>query len=487
VTAAAPAATRYEAVIGIEIHVQLKTVSKMFCGCSTDVAGAPPNSRTCPVCLGLPGALPVINRRAVEHVLATGLAIGSTIPDATRWDRKNYFYPDLPKGYQISQYDLPLAGGGHLSAETSSGPVDVAIRRAHLEEDTARLLHHADETGQRVSLVDFNRSGMPLMEIVTEPVIRSAEQARRYAEELRLLLLTIGASDARMESGEMRVEANVSLREYGAEEFGTRVEVKNMNSFRSVERAIGFEIERQARALDIGEALVQETRGWDDDRALTYTMRLKEYSEDYRYFPEPDLPPLRIDRAWLDEIRARLPELPAARRARYRDELGLSAYDAGVLVGDAGATALFELVLGAEPGLSAKRAANWVNGEYLRLARATGSAGQVRPAELAWLIARVESGDLSGANAKQVFERHFTTGEAVAAIVGELGLRQITDTGALAEVIERVVSANPNAVADVRAGKPQAIKFLVGQVMRETRGQAKAEAVQTLLEERLTG
>ena len=261
---AAPPATRYEAVIGIEIHVQLRTVSKMFCPCSTDVAGAPPNSRTCPVCLGLPGALPVINRRAIEYVLATGLAIGSTIPPTTRWDRKNYFYPDLPKGYQISQYDLPLASGGRLVVDTSAGEVEVGITRAHLEEDTARLLHQVDADGHRVSLVDFNRSGMPLMEIVTDPVIRSAEAARRYAEELRLLLLTIGASDARMESGEMRVEANVSLREVGVEAFGTRVEVKNMNSFRSVERAIGFEIERQGRALDAGEALVQETRGWDD-------------------------------------------------------------------------------------------------------------------------------------------------------------------------------------------------------------------------------
>jgi aspartyl-tRNA(Asn)/glutamyl-tRNA(Gln) amidotransferase subunit B len=482
---AAPPATGYEAVIGVEIHVQLKTLSKMFCACTTDVAGAPPNSRTCPVCLGLPGALPVINRRAVEHVLATGLAIGSTIRETTRWDRKNYFYPDLPKGYQISQYDLPLASGGVLAVETSAGTVDVRITRAHLEEDTARLLHQVDESGARVSLVDFNRSGMPLMEIVTDPVIRSAEAARRYAEELRLLLVTIGASDAQMEGGQMRVEANVSLREHGAEEFGTRVEVKNMNSFRSVERAIGFEIERQARALDAGEGLVQETRGWDDDYGRTYTMRLKEDSEDYRYFPEPDLPPLRTDAAWLDEIRVRLPELPAARRARYRDGYGLSAYDAGVLVADAGATVLFEGVLGAEPGLSPKRTANWLAGEYLRLAKTSADGGQVRAAELAWLIKQVEGGELSGANAKQVFERHFASGEPVSAIVAELGLRQISDSSALADIVERVVTANPAAVTDVRAGKQQAIKFLVGQVMRETRGQANAETVERLLVERL--
>src|SRR5687768_13693415 len=307
---------RYEAVIGIEVHCQLRTASKMFCACSTAYDGAAPNSHVCPVCLGLPGALPVINRQAVEHVLATGIAIEAATPDATRWDRKNYFYPDLPKGYQISQYDLPLASAGKLAIETSAGPATVGITRAHLEEDTAKLVHATDAVGQKVSLVDFNRSGVPLMEIVTDPDIRSAEQARRYAEELQLLLRTIGASDADMERGQMRVEANVSLRVRGTEAFGTRVEVKNMNSFRSVERAIEFEIDRQAARLDASEPLVQETRGWSDDRGETYRMRSKETSDDYRYFPEPDLPPLHVDRAWLDALRADLPELPAAARQR---------------------------------------------------------------------------------------------------------------------------------------------------------------------------
>jgi aspartyl-tRNA(Asn)/glutamyl-tRNA(Gln) amidotransferase subunit B len=481
----APAATRYEVVIGVEIHVQLKTASKMFCGCSSEVRGKPPNSNTCPVCLGLPGALPVINRRAVEHVLATGLAVGAQIPDATRWDRKNYFYPDLPKGYQISQYDLPLAAGGALEVETSGGPVSVAIRRAHLEEDTARLLHQDAPDGGRLSLVDFNRSGIPLMEIVTEPVIGSAEAARRYAEELRLLLLTIGASDAQMEEGQMRVEANVSLRPSGTETLGTRVEVKNMNSFRSVERAIAYEVERQTRALDSGERLVQETRGWDDGRGETYTMRLKEESEDYRYFPEPDLPPLRTDAEMIGAIRAAMPELPAARRARYADALGLSAYDAGVLVADAGAAALFEGVLATDSALPAKRVANWVTGEYLRLAKSETGGGSVSATELAWLIGRVEAGELSGANAKQVFERHYATGEPASAIVAELGLRQISDTSALTTAVDAVIAANAAAVADYRAGKEQALKFLTGQVMRETRGQANAAVVQQLLEERL--
>ena len=284
----------------------------------------------------------MINRRAVELVLATGAAIDAATPDATRWDRKNYFYPDLPKGYQISQYDLPLASAGKLTFDTSDGPFTTGITRAHLEEDTAKLVHGEGAAGERLSLVDFNRSGVPLMEIVTDPDIRSAEQARRYAEELQLLLRTIGASDADMERGQMRVEANVSLRPRGREAFGTRVEVKNMNSFRSVERAIAFEIERQAAALDAGEPLRMETRGWSDERGETYHMRSKETSDDYRYFPEPDLPPLRVDAAWLRDITAGLAELPAARRARYRDELGLSAYDAAVLVADADAGRLFE-------------------------------------------------------------------------------------------------------------------------------------------------
>ncbi len=485
-----PARTRYEPVIGIEIHVQLRTVSKMFCGCSTDSIDAPPNTLTCPICLGMPGAMPVINRRAVEHVLATGLAIGSEIPDITRWDRKNYFYPDLPKGYQISQYDLPLAARGRLSFDTSEGPVTIGITRAHLEEDTARLQHQTDPDGRRVSLVDFNRSGVPLMEIVTEPELHSAEAARRYAEELRTLLLAIGTSDAAMESGQMRVEANVSLRERGTQPFGTRVEVKNMNSFRSVERPIEFEIDRQARALDVGERLTQETRGWDDTRGVTYTMRSKEDSHDYRYFPEPDLPPLRPDRAWLERIRAELPELPAARRARYRDQVGLSAYDAAVLAGDAGAVALFEGALAADPGLAAKRVANWVTGEYLRLAKGSGAdvaVGRADGRQLARLVRLVDEGALSGTNAKQVFARHAETGDVVDAIIAGLGLAQISDEGPLATAIDEVLAAEPAAVADLRAGKIQVLGFLTGQVMKATRGQANAAKVRELLELRLSG
>ena len=358
----------------------------------------------------------------------------------------------------------------------------VGIRRAHLEEDTARLVHAADPGGRRVSLVDFNRSGMPLMEIVTEPDLRTPEQARRYAEELRLLLRAIGASDAEMEQGQMRVEANVSIRPVGEAAFGTRAEVKNMNSFRSVERAIAYEVERQERVLDAGEPLVQETRGWDDDRGVTYTMRIKEGSDDYRYFPEPDLPPLRTE---------------AARRGRYTAGLGLSPYDARVIVADAGATALFEETLAAAGGLglagvTPKLVANWVSGEYLRLAKqatgeevelaeSAGAAARVRPEELARLIGLVADGSLSGTSAKQVFERHFTAGEPVEAIVTDLGLTQISDRDALAAAVEDVIAANAAAVADYRAGRQQALGFLVGQVMRATRGRANAALVAELL------
>jgi len=490
VSAATSAALeRYEAVIGIEVHCQLKTASKMFCGCSTAYDGAAPNSHVCPVCLGLPGALPVINRRAVELVLATGAAIGARTPAATRWDRKNYFYPDLPKGYQISQYDLPLAAGGSLTVDTSDGPFTIGITRAHLEEDTAKLVHAPGPDGERLSLVDFNRSGAPLMEIVTDPVVRTAEQARRYAEELQLLMRTIGASDADMERGQMRVEANVSLRPRGSEAFGTRIEVKNMNSFRSVERAINHEIERQAAIIDAGGELALETRGWSDERGETYRMRVKETSDDYRYFPEPDLPPLRVDRAWLDGIRAALPELPADRRARYRDALGLSAYDAGVLVADADAARLFERVMGADQDLDAKAVANWVTGEYLRIRNAAPADRRPTPdpVQVAALVRLVADGSVSRANGKEVLEAYLADGGTVAAIVAARGFRQISDAGALGAIVDAVIAANPAAAEDVRAGKAQAIGFLVGAVMKQTRGQANAAVVQAALRNRLSG
>ena len=476
---------RYEAVIGIEVHCQLKTASKMFCGCSTGYDGAPPNTHVCPVCLGLPGALPTINRRAVEHVLTTGAAIEASAPAETRWDRKNYFYPDLPKGYQISQYDLPLASLGRLTFETSDGPFTVAITRAHLEEDTAKLVHATDALGRKVSLVDFNRSGAPLMEIVTEPDIRTAEQARRYAEELQLLLRSIGASDADMERGQLRVEANVSLRPRGTEPFGTRVEVKNMNSFRAVERAIEYEIVRQGAALDAGEPLLLETRGWSDERAETYRMRVKETSDDYRYFPEPDLPPLHLDAAWLAAVRTGLPELPGARRERYRAAMGLTPYDAAVLVADPDATTLFEATLAAVPGLEPKPVANWVSGEYLRLRNAADGPIVVSPTAFGAIVEAVAAGSISRAQGREVLAAHAASGEAAASIIAARGFRQISDSGAVAAAVDDALAANPAAVADYRAGKAQAVGFLVGQVMKATRGQANAGLVQAAVRARL--
>ncbi len=481
---------RWEPVIGIEVHCQLRTASKMFCGCSTAYDGAPPNSHTCPVCLGLPGALPTINRSAVEGVLATGAAIGASTPEATRWDRKNYFYPDLPKGYQISQYDLPLAAHGRLTVTTSAGPIEIGITRAHLEEDTAKLIHATDPDGRKVSLIDFNRSGAPLMEIVTDPDIRSAEGARRYAEELQLLLRTIGVSDADMERGQLRVEANVSLRRRGTEAFGTRVEVKNMNSFRAVERAIDFEIARQAAALEAGETLTQDTRGWDDATGSTYVMRSKEDSHDYRYFPEPDLPPLRVEPDWLAAIRAAIPELPAERRERYEQSLGLSAYDAAVIVVDPAMSAAFEAVLQADPDLPPKEVANLVSGDYARAAKATsertpdGLVGRSSGTELADLVRRVVGGEISRANAREVLDEHVASGKPVGAIVEARGFRQISDTVALDRLVEDVIADNPKAVADFRAGKPT-IGFLVGQVMKATGGQANAALVGAAVRRRL--
>jgi aspartyl-tRNA(Asn)/glutamyl-tRNA(Gln) amidotransferase subunit B len=483
---------RFEAVIGIEVHCQLRTASKMFCGCSNAYADTAPNTHTCPVCLGLPGALPVINRRAVEHVIATGLAIGATIPERTQWERKNYFYPDLPKGYQISQYAIPLASDGRLAIETSDGPFTVGITRAHLEEDTAKLMHaEAGETGasgRRVSLVDFNRSGAPLMEIVTEPDIRTAEQARRYAEELQLLLRAIGVSDADMERGQMRVEANVSLRPRGTDAFGTRIEVKNMNSFRSVERAIAFEIERQARALDAGESLAMETRGWDDGRQATYRMRPKETSEDYRYFPEPDLPPLHVEAGWVAAIRAALPELPAARRARYA-ALGITAYDAAVIVADPSMTSAFEAISTAGPDLPAKEVANFVTGAHARAVKtdglnSAGTAGRSTSAGIAALLAAIGSGAVSRPTGRELLDRHLADGTPADALLADAGPGPISDDAALASHVEAVIAANPKAVADYRAGRP-VIGFLVGQVMKATAGAADAARVTTLLRERL--
>jgi aspartyl-tRNA(Asn)/glutamyl-tRNA(Gln) amidotransferase subunit B len=444
----------------------------MFCACAIPAEGDLPNSKTCPTCLGLPGALPVPNKAAIEKVLAVGAAIGAAAPATTIWDRKNYFYPDLPKGYQISQLDFPLAEHGTIEVTTSAGTSRVRIRRAHLEEDTARLRHEKGSDGKRSSLIDYNRSGVALLEIVTEPDIRDAETARRYAEELRLLLRTIGAADAEMENGQMRVEANVSIRPSEDAPFGTRTEVKNMNSFRSVEKAIAFEIARQAEILEAGGSITQETRGWDESSETTYTMRAKENSHDYRYFPEPDLPPLTIDPTWLAGIVASIPEIPSARRSRYVDQLALSEYDAAVLVGEPRAAALFEASRAADASIDAKTLANWVTGEYLRAANE--GAAEPDPVQFAALIGAVSGKEINGTTGKELFAELLGGSFDVRAAIAERGLGQISDDGALQELAAEVLAANPQALADWKAGKQQAIGFLVGQAMKASKGRGDA-------------
>jgi aspartyl-tRNA(Asn)/glutamyl-tRNA(Gln) amidotransferase subunit B len=462
----------WHAVIGIEVHVQLRTVTKMFCPCAIPAEGDLPNSKTCPTCLGLPGALPVPNKAAIEKVLAVGAAIGAAAPATTIWDRKNYFYPDLPKGYQISQLDFPLAEHGTIEVTTSAGTSRVRIRRAHLEEDTARLRHEKGSDGKRSSLIDYNRSGVALLEIVTEPDIRDAETARRYAEELRLLLRTIGAADAEMENGQMRVEANVSIRQSEDAPFGTRTEVKNMNSFRSVEKAIAFEIARQAEILEAGGSITQETRGWDESSETTYTMRAKENSHDYRYFPEPDLPPLTIEPTWLAGIVASIPEIPSARRARYVEQLALSDYDAAVLVGEPRAAALFEASRAADSTIDAKTLANWVTGEYLRAANE--GAAEPDPVQFAALIGAVSRKEINGTTGKELFAELLGGSFDVRAAIAERGLGQISDDGALKALAAEVLAANPQALADWKAGKQQAMGFLVGQAMKASKGRGDA-------------
>jgi len=487
----APTATRYETVIGIEVHAQLRTESKMFCSCpaSPPADGTDePNSRTCPICLGMPGTLPVINRRAVELVMLTGLALDCRVEtEAVRFERKNYFYPDLPKGYQISQYALPLTSGGRLLVPVPSegGEVTIGITRAHLEEDTARMQH----AGRGHSVVDFNRAGVPLMEIVTEPDLRSPAQARAYGETLRELLRAIGASNADMDAGSMRIEGNVSIRPIGSTEFGTKVEVKNLNSFRSLERALEYEVQRHAETLDRGEPLRQETRGWDEEAGRTIIQRSKEEANDYRYFPEPDLPPLRPSETWVDELRAHLPELPAQRRSRYTDALGLSPYDAGVLTTDVALADYFDAVVAA--GVDVKKAANWVTGEFSRLLNQHAADGlradavALRPAGLAELITAVEEGSVSAANGKAVLAAAFGSGESPRAIIERDGLAQVSDAGAIGAEIDAVLAEHPVQLEQYRAGNEKLFGFFVGQVMKRTASRADAKLVNEELRRRL--
>ena len=486
--------TEYQTVIGLEVHVQLQTQSKMFCSCRADYQTAPVNSRVCPVCLGLPGTLPVINRRAVEYTIMTGLALNCSIPEYSKFDRKNYPYPDLMKGYQISQYDLPLAIDGFLDIELDGNTNRVGVERVHLEEDVAKLQHFPSQDGESYSLVDVNRSGVPLMEVVSAPDMRSPEEARSYLMTLHSILQYLGVSTANMQDGSFRCDANISLRPMGSEQYGTRSEVKNMNSFRSVFQALEFEVERQRRVLEEGGRVVQETRGWVEERGVTVSQRSKEYAHDYRYFPEPDLPPLIIDRAMVDELKSRLPELPAQRKARLISQYGLSKYDAGLLTGEKAMAGFFEDTVGIEPRSGealqkfAKDAGNWVLGDLSRLMNLenqTIAETKVTPSHLAELINLVRADTISSTMAKTVLEEVFQTGAAPGSIVQEKGYTQISDSSAVESAVTEAIEANPKSVDDYLKGKETAAKFLVGQVMKITRGQAKPELVNKLVKDGL--
>jgi len=499
-TGGAAAQGPYEAVIALEVHVELSTRTKAFCGCPT-AFGAEPNTQVCPVCLGHPGVLPVLNRRAVELAVRAALSLNCTVHLESVFARKNYFYPDLPKGYQITQYDRPLATGGWLDVEVGGETRRIRIRRVHLEEDTGKLFHGEQaalavgtdpSSLEHWSLVDYNRAGVPLIEIVSEPDARSPEEARAYLEELRSVLEYAGVSDVRLEEGSMRCEPNVSLRPLGSDRLGTPVELKNLNSFRSVERALAHEIRRQAALLDSGQAVRRETRAWDELAGATRFMRAKETADDYRYFPEPDLPPLVLDPEWVEGIRRTLPELRAARRERLVAAYGLTPYDARVLTASRALSDYYEdaVRLAREAGAAdPKTVANWVMGDLSRLLNETQtSPGALRSksspfpaAALAELLGLVKDGVLSGKMAKEVLEECFRTGRSPRAVVGERGLSQITDASALEDLVRRVVEANPKVVAELRGGKEKAMGFLVGQVIRETGGKANPQLVNELI------
>ncbi len=472
----------YEAVIGLEVHVEIDTKSKVFCACKNEFH-SPPNTNVCPVCLGMPGALPVLNRAMVDASMAVGLALHCTISRWSKLDRKNYFYPDLAKSYQISQYDLPLCHDGWLEIDTNSGTKRIGITRAHMEEDTARNTH---ELGGGVSGIDFNRAGVPLLEIVTGPDIRSADEAYAYLTQLKLILQYLGVSDCNMEEGSLRAEPNISVRPIGQEKFGTKTEVKNVASFTGVRNAIEFELKRQIRALDSGETIIQETRGWDADKGVTLAQRSKESAHDYRYFPDPDLVPIVVDEAWERRIRESLPELPRARCARFREEYALSGYDAEVLTASRAVADYFESVVRA--GASAKLASNWIMGDLQSLlVDADQSIGEcrVRPERLAEMIQQIENGAISGKIAKAVLPVMFETGKSATEAASELGLSQISDRGSLEDAARKVIADNPGPAADYRAGTKKALGFLVGQMMKATRGQGNPQLVNEILVELL--
>jgi len=479
------AIARYETVIGLEVHVQLSTATKIFCGCPTSF-GEPPNTNVCPVCLGLPGALPVLSRHAVELAIKGALALNCRIRPVSRFARKNYFYPDLPKGYQISQYDEPFSEGGYVDIEVGGERKRIGVTRVHMEDDAGKSVHEGFKDSARASYVDLNRSGTPLIEIVSEPDMRSSDEAYAYLTEVKQALQFIEVSSCDMEKGHLRCDANVSVRLRGAEKLGTKAEIKNLNSFRFLKEALDYEVARQVAVLDSGGTVQQETRLYDPDLGQTAGMRSKEHAHDYRYFPEPDLVPLRIGEAWLAEVKAAMPELPVARRARFVGDYGLREYDAGVLTQTRALSDYYETV--ARVSGDPKTAANWVMGDLAGALKAEGKEiadSPVSAENLGALARLIVTGDLSGKLAKEVFAKMFSTGDAAAAILSREGLKQISDTGALEKVIADVIAASAKQVEQYRGGKTTVMNYLVGQVMKATRGQASVAVVTELLSQKL--
>ncbi|WP_456288444.1 Asp-tRNA(Asn)/Glu-tRNA(Gln) amidotransferase subunit GatB [Paenibacillus sp. AK002] len=476
--------SKYETVIGLEVHVELHTHSKIFCGCST-AFGAPPNTHTCPICLGHPGVLPVLNRQAVEYAIKAAMALNCTIGDVSKFDRKNYFYPDSPKAYQISQYDQPIGENGWIDIEVDGKTKRIGITRLHLEEDAGKLTH---VDGGYASLVDFNRVGTPLVEIVSEPEISTPEEAKAYLEKMRAIMQYCDVSDVKMEEGSLRCDANISLRPWGQKEFGTKAELKNMNSFRGVQRGLEYEQFRQAEILDEGGVIVQETRRWDEAQAKTFSMRGKEQAHDYRYFPDPDLVSVHISEEWKEAVRATIPELPDARKARYASEYGLPDYDAAVITSSKLLADFFEDSLNYTK--DAKSVSNWIMGDllgYLNSNNLELSEVKMTGQGLGEMIGLIEKGTISSKIAKTVFKEMLESGKLPAQIVEEKGLVQISDEGEIKGIVEQVVANNPQSVEDYKAGKQKAIGFLVGQVMKESKGKANPALANKLLVEVLNG
>ncbi len=480
----------YETTVGLEIHVELSTNSKMFCGCAV-AFGGDPNTRTCPVCLGLPGSLPVPNERAIDYTMRIALALNCRIAETSLFHRKNYFYPDMPKNYQISQYDQPLGSSGWVEIEADRGPTRVGINRVHLEEDTGKSVHMGGSgriADSDYSLEDFNRAGTPLVEIVSEPDIRSADEARVFVTELRATLESLGVSDVRMEEGSMRVDANVSVRRRGEKEFGAKVEVKNMNSIRSVGRALEYEERRQRAALDAGETLIQETRHFDEKTGTTSSLRTKEFAFDYRYFPEPDLVPFEPGDEWVGKVKSELPELPAARRERFAQEYGLAEGDIVILTATKATADWFEEAAQAYGG-QAKKIVNWIIADLFGLLNEAGidlGESKIAPRQLAGLVELVDSGKVSGKQAKLVLAGMFESGADAEAVARDKGLEQVSDTGAIEAAVDEVIAENPDAADKVRGGQLNTIGFLVGQVMKKTRGQANPGIVNEVLRKKLS-